>query len=79
MSRHRFLTLGYRKEDNSIEEKLEPTPKQLQALYRRCVAVSNLMQPINVVRMDERSKRIFVLIGDTIEVEIFPNGEVFVK
>jgi hypothetical protein len=58
---------------------LEPTPKQLQALYRRCVAASNLMQPINVVRMDERSKRIFVLIGDTIEVEIFPNGEVFVK
>ncbi|MHC5821515.1 MAG: DUF6888 family protein [Nostoc sp.] len=29
--------------------------------------------------MDERSKRIFVLIGDTIEVEIFPNGEVFIK
>ncbi|MHC5614608.1 MAG: DUF6888 family protein [Nostoc sp.] len=58
---------------------MEPTPKQLRALYRRCVAASNLIEPINVVRMDERSKRIFVLIGDTIEVEIFPNGEVFIK
>ncbi|MFN6445697.1 MAG: DUF6888 family protein [Nostoc sp. DedSLP05] len=52
---------------------------QLRALYRRCVAASNLMQPINIVRLDERTKRIFLLIGDTIEVEIFPNGEVFIK
>lgn len=58
---------------------MEPTIEQLQALYRRCVAASNLMLPINIVRLDERSKRIFVLIGDTIEVKIFPNGEVFIK
>ncbi|MBW4685239.1 MAG: hypothetical protein KME40_09100 [Komarekiella atlantica HA4396-MV6] len=58
---------------------MEPTPEQLRALYRRCVAANNLMQSINIVRMDERTKRIFVLIGDTIAVEIFPNGEVFIK
>ncbi|MBW4433067.1 MAG: hypothetical protein KME28_15385 [Pelatocladus maniniholoensis HA4357-MV3] len=58
---------------------MEPTSAQLKAFYRRCVAASNLMQPINVVRLDERNKRLFVLIGDTIEVEIFPNGEVFIK
>ncbi|WP_375470703.1 DUF6888 family protein [uncultured Nostoc sp.] len=28
---------------------------------------------------NERTQRIFVLIGDTIEVEIFSNGEVMVK
>ncbi|RDH49726.1 hypothetical protein CBF18_14165 [Mastigocladus laminosus WC112] len=61
------------------KNRMEPTPEQLRALYRRCVAASNMMQPINIVRMDERTKRIFMLIGDTIEVEIFPNGEVFIK
>jgi len=58
---------------------MEPTPEQLKAFYRRCVRASNLLQPINVVRLDERTKRIFVLIGETIEVEIFPNGEVIIK
>ncbi|WP_445637806.1 DUF6888 family protein [Nostoc sp. DSM 114161] len=58
---------------------MEPTVEQLKALYRRCVAASNLMQSINVVRLDERNRRLFVLIGETIEVEIFPNGEVFIK
>ncbi|WP_180976947.1 DUF6888 family protein [Fischerella thermalis] len=53
---------------------MEPTPEHLRALYRRCVAASNMMQPINIVRMDERTQRIFMLIADTIEVEIFPNG-----
>ncbi|WP_460203357.1 DUF6888 family protein [Scytonema sp. NUACC21] len=34
---------------------------------------------MNLVRLDERSQRILMLIGDTIEVEIYPNGEVFIK
>ena len=42
---------------------MEPTPELLKAFYRRCVRASNLMQPVNVVRLDERTKRIFVLIG----------------
>ncbi|MFN6528400.1 DUF6888 family protein [Nostoc sp. ChiSLP03a] len=29
-----------------------------------------MFQPINVVRLDERTKRIYVLIGDTIQIEI---------
>jgi hypothetical protein len=58
---------------------MDPTPEQLRAFYRRCVRASNLLQAINVVRLDERSKRIFVLIGDTIELEIFPTGEVVIK
>jgi hypothetical protein len=55
---------------------MEPTIEQLRAFYSRCVRASNMFQPINVVRMDERTKRIYVLIGDTIQIEIYPNGEV---
>ncbi|BAZ71071.1 hypothetical protein NIES4106_58680 (plasmid) [Fischerella sp. NIES-4106] len=48
--------------------------EQLKELYRVCVMASNLLQPINLVRFDERIKRIFVLVGETIEIEIYPNG-----
>lgn len=53
---------------------MEPTAEQLKELYRVCVNASNLLQPINVTRLDERTKRIFMLIGETIEIEIYPNG-----
>ncbi|WP_442940428.1 DUF6888 family protein [Nostoc sp.] len=55
---------------------MEPKTEQLRAFYSRCVRASNMFQPINVVRLDERTKRIYVLIGDTIQIEIYPNGEV---
>ncbi|WP_200929850.1 DUF6888 family protein [Nostoc piscinale] len=55
---------------------MEPTVQQLRSLYRVAVSASNLLQAINVVRMDERKKRIYVLVGDTIQIEIYPNGEV---
>ncbi len=55
---------------------MEPTTKQLRAFYSRCVRASNMLQPINVVRLDERTNCIYVLIGNTIQLEIYPNGEV---
>jgi hypothetical protein len=58
---------------------MQPTMEQCRELYRVCVNASNLLQSINLVRLDKRTFRIVVLIGDTIEVEIFPNGEVFTK
>ncbi len=65
------------KEAQSVgESQLEPTIEQLRAFYRRCVRASNLLQSINVVRLDERTKHIYMLIGDTIQIEIYPNGEV---
>jgi hypothetical protein len=30
---------------------------------------------VNLVRLDERTKNIFLLAGDENEIEIFPNGE----
>lgn len=55
---------------------MKPTTQQLRAFYSICLRVSNMFQPINVVRLDERTNRIYVLIGDTIQIEIYPNGEV---
>nr|WP_166481760.1 hypothetical protein [Scytonema sp. UIC 10036] len=53
---------------------MEPTINQVKALYRVCVQASTLLKPINLTRLDERTKRIFVLVGDTIEVEIDIDG-----
>ena len=58
---------------------MEPTPQQLRSYYRMSVRMSNLLRPINLVRLDERTSRIVMLVGDTIEIEIYPNGEVLVK
>ncbi|WP_190233902.1 DUF6888 family protein [Nostoc sp. 'Peltigera membranacea cyanobiont' 213] len=58
---------------------MEPILEQLKTLYRLCLMASNMFQAINIVRLDERTQPIFVLIGDTIEIEIFSNGEVMIK
>lgn len=31
--------------------------------------------PINLIRLDERSENVFLLIGEDIEIEIQPSGE----
>ncbi len=58
---------------------MEPTPQQLSSFYRVAVRVSNLLQPINLVRYDERVQRIVILVGETLQVEILPNGEVLIQ
>lgn len=58
---------------------MEPTVQQLRTFYRLSVAASNMFQPINLVRMDERTKRLVLLIGETIEIEILENGENILK
>jgi hypothetical protein len=57
----------------------EPTVKQLQSLYRLCHILTNVMfQPIHIVRVDERSLNLFILAGQTeeIELEIQPSGRI---
>lgn len=58
---------------------MEPTVPQLRTLYRMLVGMSNMMMPINLVRMDERTKRLVMLVGETIEIEILVNGEALIK
>ncbi|WP_017316224.1 DUF6888 family protein [Mastigocladopsis repens] len=57
---------------------MEPTSEQLKAFYSRCVRISNLLQPIELVRYDSRTRRIVILAGATIEIEILENGEVII-
>jgi hypothetical protein len=58
---------------------MEPTVEQLKAYWRISVRASNLLQAINLVRLDERNSRIVVLVADTIQIEILPNGEVLIQ
>ncbi|MEH1927090.1 MAG: hypothetical protein V7K14_10270 [Nostoc sp.] len=58
---------------------MQPTIEKLRSFYQMSVRISNLLRPINLVRMDERTKRIVMLVGETIEIEIYPNGEVVTK
>ncbi|MDZ8257489.1 DUF6888 family protein [Nostoc sp. ChiQUE01b] len=43
---------------------MEPTLEQLRSFYRMSVRMSNLLRPINLVRIDERTKRIVMLVGE---------------
>ncbi len=58
---------------------MEPTAQQLKSLYRVAVRTSNLLQSINLVRYDERVQRIVILVGETLQIEILPNGEVLIQ
>lgn len=56
-----------------------PSVEQLQKLYILCHTITNVMlQPIHIVRMDERTGNIFILAGEQeeIELEITPTGRV---
>jgi hypothetical protein len=44
---------------------MEPTIDQLKAFFRLYVRVSNLLRNIELVRFDQRTNRIVVLIGET--------------
>lgn len=56
----------------------EPTIAQTRSLYRQCHWLTNVVfQPIHVVRLDERTRNLFVLAGasESIELQIRPDGE----
>jgi hypothetical protein len=53
-----------------------PTVEQLKAQYNQCVNVTRFMIPINLIRLDERTGNIYILVGDEIQIEILPNGKV---
>ena len=54
------------------------TVAQLDKLYQLCHTLTNVMfQPIHIVRLDERTKNLFILAGreETIEFEVNTKGE----
>ncbi|AFY46721.1 hypothetical protein Nos7524_0816 [Nostoc sp. PCC 7524] len=57
-----------------------PTDAQLRGLYRFTYWLTYILfQPIHLVCIDERTNNLYVLAGNTenLEFQITPNGEVF--
>ena len=57
---------------------MNPTEGQMRSLYRQCYRLTNVfLQPIHLVRLDERTRNLFVLAGvsESIELQIRPDGE----
>lgn len=57
-----------------------PTNDQLRVLYRLSYWLTYIMlQPIHLVCIDDRTTNLYVLAGNTenVEFQITPNGEVF--
>lgn len=55
-----------------------PTNPQLVKLYQIGYTLTNVMfQPIHIIRLDERTKNIFILAGfnEELELQINPKGE----
>jgi hypothetical protein len=57
-----------------------PTDAQLRGLYRLSYWLTYIMlQPVYLVCIDDRTNNLYVLAGNTenLEFQITPNGEVF--
>ncbi|WP_371260811.1 hypothetical protein [Myxosarcina sp. GI1] len=39
-----------------------------------CQSLTNTFTPIFIVRIDERTRNVFILAGDDIQIEIYSNG-----
>lgn len=59
---------------------MEPTPNQVQGLYRLCYRLTNIIYPgwqyksVELVRMDKRTGNLYVLAGEDLDFEIKPTG-----
>ena len=45
---------------------MEPTIAQLKTLYRVCLQASNLLQEINMTRLDERTRCIYMIVKESL-------------
>ncbi|MFN6472585.1 MAG: DUF6888 family protein [Nostoc sp. SerVER01] len=55
---------------------MKPTTEQAIELFKVCQDLTQMYLPIYLVRLDERTTRIYILAGQSFEVEILPNGKV---
>ncbi|MFK0735178.1 MAG: DUF6888 family protein [Gloeotrichia echinulata GP01] len=56
---------------------MEPTPKQAINAIRVCAQLTRVYKQIDLVRLDERTKNVYILANNSIEAEVTPSGEVF--
>jgi hypothetical protein len=59
-----------------MKKPLEPTPKQATSAIRVCAQLTRVYKQIDLVRLDERTKNIYILADNSLEAEITPSGEV---
>lgn len=55
---------------------MKPTIEQTMELYKMCQNLTSMYLPINLVTMDERTKNLYLLAGEELEVLINSQGEV---
>ncbi|MEL6461657.1 MAG: hypothetical protein AAFQ91_26075 [Cyanobacteria bacterium J06621_15] len=52
-----------------------PTAEQLKTCFVLSASITTMYQTINLIRIDERTKEIYFLAGEEIELVILENGE----
>ncbi|MEH2411293.1 DUF6888 family protein [Nostoc sp.] len=55
---------------------IEPTPKQAISAIRVCAQLTRVYKRIDLVRLDERTRNVYILANNSIEAEITPTGEI---
>ncbi len=56
-----------------------PTAAQFLALFQDSAFLTNAYVSIHLVRIDQRSGDLIILAGESIEVEILPNGKRIIR
>jgi len=57
-----------------MAESLYPTSAQTLTCFIRCQAITTLLMPIHIVRLDERTGNIYILAGEELEITISRDG-----
>lgn len=52
-----------------------PTSEQLKTCFVLSASITNMYTNISLIRLDERTKRVYFLAGEEIELLILENGE----
>lgn len=52
-----------------------PTFEQCLSCFLVCTNLTRFLQPIFLIRLDQRTGNIVILAGQTLQIEIRPNGE----
>ncbi|AUB35843.1 hypothetical protein COO91_01736 [Nostoc flagelliforme CCNUN1] len=55
---------------------MEPTPKQAISAIRVCAQLTRVYKGIDLVRLDERTRNIYILANNSIEAEVTSTGEI---
>ncbi|AVH73295.1 DUF6888 family protein [Nostoc sp. 'Lobaria pulmonaria (5183) cyanobiont'] len=55
---------------------MEPTPKQAISAIRVCTQLTSVYKRIDLVRLDERTRNVYILANNSIEAEVTLTGEI---